>query len=282
MRIETLRADIDDLLRRLESHPLYSCLERASDLRVFMESHVFCVWDFMTLLMALRRRLCGDSIPWVPVGLAEDRRLINEIVLDEESDRAPEGRPISHFELYLEAMREVGADTGSIDHFVAALRAEVPVRRALDLCQAPTGVPAFIAHTLEVAQSAPLHVLAAVFFSSREALIPPIFGRIVERIAPALPAHPDGFRAVAAEPEMRRAAPVAGSWGLLRFYLERHIEVDDGEHQHAAGLIVARACGSEGERWQRATLASRAALEARIELWDQIRAQIEKQHASPE
>ena len=90
-----------------------------------MESHVFAVWDFQSLLKAMQQRLTCTSIPWVPTPDAEARRLVNEIVLDEESDALPEGGSASHFELYLHGMRNAGADTGPIDRMIETLRAGV-------------------------------------------------------------------------------------------------------------------------------------------------------------
>jgi len=269
MRIETLRDEIDDLLHQLGTHPLYEALHSSAHVHTFMESHVFCVWDFMTLLMALRRELCGDGLLWIPSGHPDERRLINEIVLDEESDHGPDGRVLSHFELYLEAMRQAGADRTCIDQFLERLRAGEPLKRVTGACPLPPGVGAFVDQTLELAHGGSLHVVSAVFFSSREAIIPPIFRRVLEGIAP------DGR-------EERRyvdeADPDHRSWELFRFYLNRHIEIDDQEHQHAAGRIVARACGEDLERWRQATEASRRALSARIALWDQIHASLALQH----
>jgi hypothetical protein len=94
-------------------------------LRRFMEMHVYAVWDFQSLLKAMQQRLTCTSIPWVPTPDAEARRLVNEIVLDEESDALPEGGSASHFELYLHGMRNAGADTGPIDRMIETLRAGV-------------------------------------------------------------------------------------------------------------------------------------------------------------
>ncbi len=92
---------VSDLARTLASQPLYAQLTDEASLRAFMRAHVSCVWDFQSLLKALQRSLTCVDIPWTPTTDAEARRLANEIVLEEESDLVPDGRYLSHFELYL-------------------------------------------------------------------------------------------------------------------------------------------------------------------------------------
>ena len=120
-----LTIDLADCRERLVRHRIYGLVNSAARLRRFMESHVFAVWDFQSLLKAMQQRLTCTSIPWVPTPDAEARRLVNEIVLDEESDALPEGGSASHFELYLHGMRNAGADTGPIDRMIETLRAGV-------------------------------------------------------------------------------------------------------------------------------------------------------------
>jgi len=252
MRIETLREQTGDLIEELRTHRLYSLLREPDDLRSFMRTHVFCVWDFMTLLMSLRQRLGGSTLPWIPRGAPEDRRLLNEIVRDEESDEVPGGRVLSHFELYLEAMTAAGADRIPIDAVVASVARGSSLGAALASVTLPGGVRPFVETTMKLAAEAPLHAIAAVFFSSREAVIPPIFERILERTAEGQ----------------------GPAWEPFRFYLRRHIEVDDSEHQHAAGRIVEHSCGRVPERWREAVAAAREALEARIALWNVLSDQL--------
>ncbi|MBM3985971.1 MAG: DUF3050 domain-containing protein, partial [Planctomycetes bacterium] len=115
-----------ELSARLLAHPLYAAIRDERALRLFMRSHATCVWDFMTLLKALQRQLTCVDVAWRPSADPAARRMVNEIVLDEESDMAPGGGHLSHFELYREAMRDAGADARPIDALLAGLRAGLP------------------------------------------------------------------------------------------------------------------------------------------------------------
>src|SRR3982750_435430 len=88
----------------LQDHTIYTKVSSLEHIRLFMEAHVFAVWDFMCLLKALQRMVTCVDIPWMPRGNPATRRLINEIVTGEESDLLPDGGGASHFELYLQAM----------------------------------------------------------------------------------------------------------------------------------------------------------------------------------
>ena len=141
---------IAETRQALLDHRLYDRLRTLDDLTRFMEHHVFAVWDFMSLLKALQARLTCLTVPWRPVGDVEVRRLVNEIVLGEESDLLPQGGAASHFELYLQAMTEAGADTGRIRRFIGLLDAGLSVEAALDQAGVPDAVKGFVGYTFEV------------------------------------------------------------------------------------------------------------------------------------
>src|SRR5580700_1989083 len=113
-RLATLRAG-------LLEHPVYTEVASVADLRIFMEAHVFAVWDFMSLVKRLQRDLTCIEVPWLPPRDRQAAQLINQIVLGEETDVGPSGEPVSHLELYLGAMREVGANTTGFELFQTAL-----------------------------------------------------------------------------------------------------------------------------------------------------------------
>ena len=147
---------VNDLVGRLVEHPLYAAIRDEGTLRTFMRAHVFCVWDFQCLLKALQRALTCVEVPWLPTASPDARRLVNEIVLDEESDEDGQGGYLSHFELYLEAMRECGA-------VLTELRAGQSAEQALARPALPRGVSAFVGHTLRIAGCERLHRMVASF-----------------------------------------------------------------------------------------------------------------------
>jgi hypothetical protein len=257
--------DLGVARERLVCHRIYGLVNSAARLRRFMESHVFAVWDFQSLLKAMQQRLTCTTIPWVPTPDPEARRLVNEIVLDEESDELPEGGAASHFELYLEGMRAAGADTGPIDRMIETLRTgRLPqvgqptatvgevVAEAMRTAGAPQAAQAFVQESFSVIEQGSTHGIVAAFTYGREDVIPDMFRSLVSSLASRDPA-----------------------WARFHWYLERHIEADDEKHAPVCRRIMARLCGDDPARWAEASAIARQCIEARIALWDAIAAEIE-------
>ena len=129
--IDKLQVELKDTRAKLISHPLYQTLDSKEKLITFMEDHVFAVWDFMSLLKSLQNELTNTNVPWTPKGDPLSRRLINEIVLCEESDYNENNEPMSHFEMYVDAMKQIGCDTSSIEQFIQALQTTKDYKQAL-------------------------------------------------------------------------------------------------------------------------------------------------------
>ncbi|MGW2043948.1 DUF3050 domain-containing protein [Streptomyces sp. NPDC001858] len=242
--IERARSEIESARKEVTAHPIYQRIESREDMAVFLTHHVFAVWDFMSLLKSLQRDLTCVDVPWVPRGSAVSRRLINDIVLVEESDELGGGF-ISHFELYRAGMDEAGADTTRIDTFLALIGEGHDLSSALRVAQVPAAAAEFVRTTFEIIADRPLHARAAAFAFSREDLIPDMFDQVIKK---------EG----------------TDRFPLFCDYLARHIEVDGEEHTPMAMQMVADLCGEDETRWREAVETATLALEARTRLWDGI------------
>ncbi len=247
-RVERLRERIQPLRQDLLDHPIYRQLRGLDGLRLFMEHHVFAVWDFMSLLKALQREICGVSVPWIPSENSHTCRFINEIVLGEESDEDGQGGYTSHFELYRSAMRQCGASTATVDEFVNVVQQGEPVVSALRRANVGEPVSRFVAQTFEIIESNDICAIASVFTFGREDLLPSVFRKIVEGLN----------------------AETQGRLERFRYYLDRHIQLDDEEHGPMAKRLVADLCGSDAAKWKVAEEAALTALQSRLELWNSI------------
>jgi hypothetical protein len=241
-----LEAELAPARASLLAHPVYRAVRDRAGLGVFMGAHVFAVWDFMSLLKSLQHRLTGVSVPWTPPRSRTAARLVNEIVLAEESDEVTSGVTMSHFELYLDAMRELAFDTTPVTSFVGAIEARVPFGQALAAASTAPYVKQFVEGTLALATDGAVEAIAASFLFGREDLVPAMFRRLLPEVAGAR----DGVS--------------------LRRYLERHIEVDEGAHGPAARTLLVDLCGDDAACWKRASHAARTALAARLSLWDGV------------
>ncbi|WP_217605343.1 DUF3050 domain-containing protein [Chitinophaga sp. GbtcB8] len=239
---------IAPLRETIIQHPLYRRIQHIDDIRLFMQYHVFAVWDFMSLLKSLQNRLTCTTIPWMPAGNAATRFLINEIVTGEESDLAPNGARTSHFELYLQAMQQAGADTQPILVCLQQLQAGVNIKAVLQNTSIPEAARSFMQYTFDLIEQAPVHIQAAVFTFGREDLIPDMFLNMIQDLDKQFP----------------------GQISILKYYLERHIEVDGDHHSQLGMQMVEELCGTNSLKWLEAAGAVKTALEKRRQLWDGI------------
>lgn len=241
-----IEARIAPLKAALAAHPVYAALRSLEDVRTFMQHHAFAVWDFMSLLKALQRDLTCVTVPWKPSGSPSTRRFVNAIVLEEESDEA-NGRPASHYELYLDAMREIGADTKPVERFVKAVDGIDSLPAALARKDVPPAAREFVRTTFDFIATGKPHVVAAAFTYGREEPIP------------------DMFRALLAG-----LAKQGAKLDTMTLYLERHIHLDEHDHGPMAEAMLAELCGSDARKWREAADAAGRALEARLGLWSGV------------
>lgn len=259
--IKNIQSELNQVRSEVVNHPSYNAIQSIEDIRIFMEHHIYAVWDFMSLLKALQNQLTCTQVPWFPVGSAEVRYLINEIVCGEESDLASEedvkngdGIRKSHFELYLDAMEQTGASRKGIDALFAQIQQGKTVEEAIEAVSIPEAAKRFLRFTFEVIATKKPHLIAAVFTFGREDLIPNMFHNIVSDLNTKFPTQLTTFK----------------------FYLDRHIEVDGDHHGHLALQMVSELCGNDPEKWEEAKVYSIKSLEMRKQLWDGVYDEMKK------
>ncbi|WP_299414154.1 DUF3050 domain-containing protein [Acaryochloris sp. IP29b_bin.148] len=252
-QLKALKVAIAPFRQQLLMHPVYQRLQNQTALQIFMEHHVFAVWDFMCLLKRLQQQLTCTEVIWTEPANLNAARMINEIVVAEETDATPDGCYASHFQLYLAAMEEVEANTTAILHLEELLKQQVSADKALQLAKMPQAARQFVAETLDVCHTHDTVEVASYFLFGRENLIPDLFLQVVQSLAIS-----ENFN----------------TQGLV-YYLNRHIELDAQEHGPASEQLMISLCGNSHDAWQRAQTAAREALQSRLKLWNSIAAAIE-------
>jgi hypothetical protein len=242
-KIHILNSNLTKYREEIVNHALYKKLDSVEDIAVMMEYHVYAVWDFMSLLKALQSLLTCTTSPWKPVGDGKIRQLVNSIVLEEESDVDKENNPLSHYEMYIDAMKQCGANTSAIESFVANVS-------ATNIPSVNDGVDAFLNTTFDVINSNETHKIASAFTFGREDLIPDMFTAIVNEYN------------------------TENNLDKFVYYLERHIELDGGEHGPLALELISNLCGDDDNKWKEVEETAIACLVARKKLWDSILANL--------
>ena len=245
-RVRRLLANIEDAREALVAHPVYSRVDSIENMHVFMSFHIWAVWDFMCLLKGLQVNLSCVQVPWFPHGDRTLRRLVNEIVVAEETDEDGKGGYAAHFELYLEAMDQCGADSRDMHRFIDALRQGMDVDSALELSSPPEGARVFSTDTCSIISSGSLPAIAAAFTFGREDVVPLMFQEILDQV---------------------KLSDLAG-YDRFIYYLDRHIAIDADEHGPMAFEMVDLLCGEDDAKWEEAEAAARRHIESRIRLWD--------------
>ena len=250
--------NVKRLRKELATHPVYAAVENMNDLTIFMQHHVYSVWDFMSLVKYLQHQIAPATTPWLPHGDAQVQRFINDIVLEEESDEGiplEDGTPTytSHFNLYAQAMEEV--DKGSsqlIREFVEKV-ATGSLETALNTIQIPSAAKEFMDTTFNFVDSDKPHVIAAAFALGREHIIPEMFRALLDKMNIT-----------------RDEAEV------FHYYLDRHIELDGDHHGPMSLRMLDLLCEGDDAKIAEAEEAALNAIGARIKFWDGVLSAIQE------
>lgn len=251
-RIRFIETELLDLRIKLRTHKLYSNLNDIDDIKTFTENHVFAVWDFMSLLKAIQIQLTNIEVPWVPRKNPALARFVNDIVHGEESDINEVGEAKSHFEMYCDAMKQIGADTTQIDLLVNLISSGNDLQYSLNQLKIEESVSDFVKFTFQIIATKQSHIIASVFTFGREDVIPDMFVEI-----------------------LKKSNSESKSYNKLIYYLERHIELDGDEHGPLSLQMISDLCLDSDEKWEATLIFAKLALTHRIKLWDSINNLIE-------
>jgi len=241
---------LNPLKQKLETHPIFDRINSIEELKIFMEHHVFAVWDFMSLLKKLQLDLVPSGSPWIPNPNGNLVRFINEIVMEEESDQAfGKGKEItytSHYEIYLDAMSEVGASTRVIAEFVDEV-ADKGIHAAFDSGKIPEPSLKFMKHTFGLIEKGKSHEIASSFAIGRESIVPLMFQRILDQSKLGAQEVP-----------------------VFRYYLQRHAELDGDHHGPMALKLLENMSAGDPEIENEIVQQAEKSIEQRISFWDEV------------
>lgn len=257
---ETTASDtILDLRQKLTRHPLYQRIDSMEALRCFMESHVFAVWDFMSLVHAMKRHLSPQRQLWTPGPSPAHLRTVYEILRDEETDSWPHPadgtlHTTSHFQMYRMAMSEVGADTRAIDELVGhASRSSTVPEDVAQWMQLPDDLRGFLNLHLCLVREDEFPAISAAFYYGREAILPDLFEQVL------------------AQPWFQQSkAP------LFVTYCQRHIELDGDSHGDLARQIFQWATQDDPQKEAMGLEAAVQTLQARLSMLDGVLIRMEQ------
>ena len=253
MTISLINSKIQSHKDLLLHHSLYEKVKTIDDLHLFLENHIYAVWDFMSLLKALQQKLTCTTTPWFASPNPETRYLINEIVLAEESDLSFNGKRLSHFEMYVEAMQSCGANTKEVQAFLQKVVENKNIFITIKQSNLHSNIKSFLDFTFKIIEEGKTHKIAAAFTFGREDLIPNMFTAILKNFQKNFPET---------------------NLSELIYYFERHIELDTDEHGPMAMQMITELCKENQIKWAEVEEIAIQSLEKRVGLWDAIEEKI--------
>ena len=244
--LENNKKKLDELKQKITAHPLFANKLEPKQICKFMESHIFAVWGFMSILKSLQKMITPNNLPWMPNKNTKNGlvNFVNEIILCEESDYIEGIGFISHFEIYLLAMKNMDAKTDQLDKLISIISSKGYDEKYLDNIDATAEVKSFLKHDLEVSMNGTLPEIVGAFTLGREKVIPNMFGYILPAIKET------------------------SSSKYLITYLERHIDIDGDRHGPLSMKLLNASCDRKQLSLAYATAIK--SLELRLLVWDKV------------
>lgn len=240
------------MMTAINHHKVFSALTSIERFRRFTEMHVYATWDFMCLLKALHRKLNGGSeLLWLPPVRSYGEWLINPRLAIEENDITPKGNHLlSHFELYLQAMQECGANTRGINAFIQYVKRDPPLSLLLAQNYLSETTRRYLAGTFDMIITKDSHILAACFAFAHEHIAENMFTHILQHLMPMAAVH--------------------DSLASFIYYFQRQIDLTGVLQGPQAETLLAILCGEDEVKWEDATDAAVFSLKSQLQFLDGI------------
>lgn len=244
--IQQLTERLSPLTLEIVHHPLYHEISSIDHLRLFMEQHVFAVWDFMCLLKELHRRIVSTSAPWFPPKDALSANLISSILVEEEGDLTEDGTEYaSHYDIYLQAMKKISADIQPIKKLQSLLMKGSTIKEVFQQLLLKQSTKEFVLTTFSFFECE-AHELAAAFVYGREGITGAMFSPLITQLEVEMKHHNQS------------------QFSTLIYYFKRHVELDSNDHFPKAIRMLSNLVNGDEKKLKEAENAAVKALTARI------------------
>ena len=157
--------------------------------------------------------------------------------------------------MYLDAMDQIGAEKEDIEIFIIDIKSGKKINPTIHGLSIDHAVKDFLQFSFEIINTEKSHQIASAFTYGREDIIPDMFISILKEL----------------DPENNR-------YSKLKYYLDRHIEIDGNLHGPLAQKMLVELCNDNQNKWDEVYTVAKNCLQYRIKLWDSILKQIEKQN----
>lgn len=215
-----------------------------------MNHHIYSIWDFMNLLIALQRTLTCVHLPWKPQENPQLCQLINEIKLEEESDTL-QGHASSHFAFYSQTLIKSHRCESHVKTFIKKLQENHSYQTLIEDPSLPQSVQNYLKTTHDIIQDS-LLTTAAAFTYARENIMSEMLKQLKQK-------------------EIKN--PTLQAFYL---YVNRHIKLDGERHQNMALKMIDHLCKNANDE-KEIYLAAKKAILARLTFWDEILIFIKKE-----
>ncbi|MDQ5921293.1 MAG: hypothetical protein QG673_1351 [Pseudomonadota bacterium] len=257
-RAQTIYDGLSGLIGQVLSHNLYPSIDNLKKMQRYMEYDVFTCWDCMSLIKEIYKKIVSVESPWFPPRDAYSASLFCGIIAEEESDICPDGKTYaSHFDLYLDAMRQAGASTKCIDDFMKRLRNGESMLQALELCGTKSFVQQYVATTLGFFKLE-VHQIAAAFAFGREAIAPTMFVAFLENVR--------NGKFTEYQEQLQ---------GII-YFCDRHIDLDSSSHLPKMLQMLDNLCGNDEQKWREVNEVAILSIQAKIDYFTQMQLDLSK------